>query len=114
MQLVIFPNPTHSNVPLPYVDVKHVINKNYMSDPIWETVSKLKSNSSSRAITFSPPHSLIHITKSHNMFITICMLLAGDIHTNPGPLILENIHLATSNVRSVHNKSASITEYLRN
>jgi len=84
---------THINVPLPYLDVKLVIDKTYMlayymSDPIWETVSKLKSINSSRAITFSPPHSLIHITKSRNMFLNICILLAGDIHMNPGPPIL--------------------------
>jgi len=106
---------TQRNVPLSYVDVKVVINKNYilayyMSDPIWETVCKLKSNCSSRVITFSPPHSLTHISKFCNMFLTICILLAGDIHMNPGPPILQNIRFATSNVRSVHDTSASITD----
>jgi len=38
------------------------------------------------------------------------LLLADDIHMNPGPTVLQNIHLSTSNVRSVHNKSASITD----
>ena len=75
-----------------------------MSDPIWKTFSKLKSNCSGRAIPFPLPHSLIHITRSPNIFLTICMLLAGDLHMNPGPHILHNIRLATSTVRSVHNK----------
>ena len=44
------------------------------------------------------------------MFLTICILLVGDIDLNPDPPILQNISLATSNVRSVHNKSASITD----
>ena len=83
-----------------------------MSDPIWETVCKLKSNCSSRVITFSPPHSLIHITKSRNIFLTICILLAGDIHMNPVPSILQNIRLATKYPRSVHNKSDSIIDLI--
>jgi len=29
---------------------------------------------------------------------------------NPGPPILQNVRLATSKIRSVHNKSASITD----
>jgi len=44
------------------------------------------------------------------MFLIICILLAGDIHMNPRPSILQNIRLPTSNVMSVHNKSASIKE----
>ena len=38
------------------------------------------------------------------------MLQAGDIHANLGPPVLRSIRLATSNVTSVHNKSASITD----
>ena len=81
-----------------------------MSDPIWDTVSKLKSNSSGRTITFSPPHSLINITKSRNICFAICLLLADEIHMNPGLPILQNICLSTSNVSSVHNKSSSIID----
>ena len=44
------------------------------------------------------------------MFLTIYILVAGDIHMNPGPPIMQNIRLATRNVRFVHNKSASITD----
>ena len=90
---------THINVYLPYVNVKLALNRYYILtyyifDPIWETV----------------PHSPIpHITKSRNILLTICILLAGAIHMNPGPPILQNICLATSNVMSLHNKSASIT-----
>ena len=29
---------------------------------------------------------------------------------NPGPPTLQNIHLATRNVRSIHNKSGTITD----
>jgi len=52
----------------------------------------------------------VHINKSRNMFLTICILLASDIHTNPSIPILQEICLATSNLTSVHNKSASITD----
>ena len=38
------------------------------------------------------------------MFLSNCILLAGDIHMTPGPPILQNIRLATSNIKSVHNK----------
>ena len=54
-----------------------------MSDPIWETVSTLKSNRSSRVMTLLPHHSPGQITKSRNICFTICILLAGDIHMNP-------------------------------
>ena len=95
--------------------IKIVINKNlilvyYMPDPIWETVSKLKSVSSGRAITFSPSPSLIHLTKSRNMFLGICFLLPDGIHLNPDPPTLQTIRLATSHVRSAHNTSAGITD----
>ena len=38
------------------------------------------------------------------------MLIASDIHANPGSSILPNMRLATSKVRSVKHKSASITD----
>ena len=41
----------------------------FISYPIWETVSKLKSDSSSRVITFTPAHSHIQIT-SHSLYTT--------------------------------------------
>jgi len=45
------------------------------------------------------------LTLSCNIVLTICILLADDIHINPGPLILQNICLFNINIRSVHNKS---------
>ena len=44
------------------------------------------------------------------MFLTICILLAGNIHMNLGLPILNIIRLVTGNVRPLHNKSASITD----
>ena len=44
------------------------------------------------------------------MFLVVCILPAGDIHMNLGPPIMQNIRLATRYARSVHNKSASITD----
>ena len=55
----------------------------------------------------------MHIIKSRNIVLIICMLLACDIHMNPGPPILQNIHLPISNVSSVHNKSSSITDLVK-
>jgi len=63
-------------------------------------------------ITSSPPHSIIHVTKVRNMFLTICIILADDIEMNPVPPILQNIRLATNSVRSIYNKSANITGFV--
>ena len=55
----------------------------------------------------------MHITKSQNINHTLRIQLAGATHMNTGHPIMQNVRLATSNVRYVHNKSTSITDLAR-
>ena len=84
---------------LPTNTVKYLysmLNKNdglayFISDSIWETVSKVKSNSSRRVITFPHWHSRIHITTCQN-----CVLTTSGWYTyGSKPFYPNNIRLAT-------------------
>jgi len=105
------------NVPLPYLSAKLGLNKNYflayyMSDAIWETVAKLMNTSFSRVITFPTPHGLIHITNSHNIDFTVLYYKQIWHQYEFRPSYPANVRLATTNVSSMINISATITDWV--
>ncbi len=56
---------------------------------------------------------LLPIPRSKPTFkLAIILLLAGDVSLNPGPAIRRNIRVATTNVRSIRDKTASLTDLL--
>ena len=44
--------------------------------------------------------------------LAIILLLSGDVSLNPGPAVRRNIRLATTNVRSIRDKTASLSDLL--
>ena len=44
--------------------------------------------------------------------LALILLLAGDVSLNPGPVVRHNIRLATTNIRSIREKTASITDLI--
>ena len=58
-------------------------------------------------------HKLLPIPRSRPTFkLAIILLLAGDVSLNPGPAVRRNIRLATTNVRSIRDQTASLSDLL--
>ena len=58
-------------------------------------------------------HKLLPIPCSTPTFkLAIILLLAGDVSLNPGPAVRRNIRLATTNVRSIRDKTVSLSDLL--
>ena len=56
---------------------------------------------------------LLPIPRSRPTFkLALIILLAGDVSLNPGPVVTHNIRLATTNVRSIREKTASLTDLI--
>ena len=56
---------------------------------------------------------LLPIPRSRPTFkLALILLLAGDVSRNPGPVIRHNIRLATTNIRSIREKTASLTDLI--
>jgi len=56
---------------------------------------------------------VLPIPRSEPTFkLAIILLLAGDVSLNPGPDVRRNIRVATTNVRSIRDKIASLTDLL--
>ena len=55
---------------------------------------------------------LLPIPRSRPTFkLALILLLAGDVSLNPGPVVRHNIRLATTNIRSIREKTASHWSY---
>ena len=56
---------------------------------------------------------LLPIPRSTPTFkLSLILLLAGDVNLNPGPVVRHNIRLATTNIRSIRDKTASLTDLI--
>ena len=56
---------------------------------------------------------VIPIPRSRPTFkLALILLLAGDVSLNHGPVVRHNIHLATTNIRSIREKTASLTDLI--
>ena len=47
-----------------------------------------------------------------NFKLSLILLLAGDVSLNPGPVVRRNVRLATTNIRSIREKTASLTDLI--
>ena len=62
----------------------------------------------------SMTHRTLYTTSGCNpsFRLSIILLLGGDISINPGPKTFQNMHFATTNLRSVHHKSAALSDLM--
>ena len=56
---------------------------------------------------------LLSIPRSTPTFkLALILLLSGDLSLNPGPVVRHNVRLATTNIRSIREKTASLTDLI--